>query len=162
MIDSFAQMKLSQSHNNFANSKTENCFVVISNFSLEIDERFINRFTRAAYEGDVSLVNDMLDVGVPVDGVVGLGHTALKYAAWMNRTDVTLALLKRGANVDKQGGSLHSTALHRAALCNNTNVIKVLLKHGASTNIKDCYGDTPIDRARAWNNEAAVGLLEQH
>ena len=41
-------------------------------------------------------------------------------------------------------------------------IIKVLLKHGASANIKDDYGYTPIDIARAENNEAAVRLLERH
>ena len=64
--------------------------------------------------------------------------------------------------MNKQSVDDHSTALHWAAFKNSTDVIEVLLKHGASTNIKDLFGDTPIDLARSKNNEAAVRLLERH
>ena len=104
----------------------------------------------------------MLDVGVPVDSEDWLGWTALRCAAWMNRTDVTQLLLNRGADVNKRSGSSHLTALHMAAYFNSTDVIEVLLKHDPLTNIKDRYGGTPIDYARGQNNEAAVRLLERH
>ena len=103
----------------------------------------------------------MLDDGVPVDSEYGIA-TALKYAAMMNRTDVTQMLLKGGANVDKRSGSYQSTALHQAAWNNNIDVIEVLLKYGASKKIKDDDGSTPIDWVHAQNNEAAVRLLERH
>ena len=104
----------------------------------------------------------MLDGGVPVDIENGIGWTALQYAAFKNRTDVTQLLLRRGADVNKRSGGDHSTALRSAAYYNSTDVIEVLLKHGASANIKDRYSRTPIDTARLVNNEAAVRLLEQH
>ena len=43
----------------------------------------------------------MLDVGVPVDSEDGGGMTALRWAAWHNRTDATELLLSRGADVNK-------------------------------------------------------------
>ena len=104
----------------------------------------------------------MLDVGVPVDSEDQFGSTALRWAAAMNRTDVTELLLSRGADVNKQSGGAHYTALHQAASNNRTDAIEVLLKHGASTNIKDGRGSTPIDLARLENNKAAVRLLERH
>ena len=104
----------------------------------------------------------MLDVGVPVDGVDGIGRTALRCAAMDNRTDITELLLSRGTDVNKRCGRNHDTALHWAAFHNNTDVIEALLKHGASTNIKDSYGRTPIDLARTYNSKAAVRLLERH
>ena len=104
----------------------------------------------------------MLDGGVPVDSENKFGWTALQYAAFKNRTDVTQLLLRRGADVNRRSGGDHSTALRSAAYYNSTDVIEVLLKHGASTNIKDRYSRTPIDTARLVNNEAAVRLLEQH
>ena len=76
----------------------------------------------------------MLDLGVPVDIDVGFGSTAVKFAAIMNRTDVTQLLLDKGADVDKRSGFDHSAALHMAVRYGNTGVTKVLLKHGASTN----------------------------
>ena len=104
----------------------------------------------------------MLDVGVPVDSEDQFGSTALRWAAAMNRTDVTELLLSRGADVNKQSGGAHYTALHQAASNNRTDAIEVLLKHGASTNIKDGRGSTPIDLARLENNKTAVRLLERH
>ena len=138
------------------------CFIVISISLLEIAHELIERFTTAAFDGDVSKVKEMLDVGVPADSEDEFGWAALERAAWKNRTDVTELLLSRGADVNKRSGDVHLTALHQAALYNSTDVIEVLLKHGASTNITDRYGNTPIDLARHENNEAAVRLLERH
>ena len=120
------------------------------------------RFADAARDGEVSKVKEMLDAGMKVNSEDNLGITALRWAAWKNRTDVTQLLLSRGADVNKLSGVNHQTALHSAALNNSTDVIKVLLNHGASTNIKNRRGLTPIDQARGKNNEAAVRLLERH
>ena len=76
---------------------------------------------------------ELLDAGVPVDSVDWDGDTALRSAAYENRTDVTRVLLKKGADVDKRSGDDHETALHIAAMFNKTDVIELLLKHGAST-----------------------------
>ena len=149
-------------HNFVRILQTWNYFIVISISLLEIDFELILRFIRAARVGDVSSLNEMLDVGVPVDSEHRKIGTALRCAAMRNRTDVTILLLDRGADVNKRGGWDQSTALHMAAWYNSTDVIELLLKHGASTNIKDRDGSTPIDIARAKNNEAAVRLLERH
>ena len=138
------------------------CFIVIPISLLEITGELINRFITAAYTGDVSKVKEMLDVGVPVDSEDEIGRTALECAVVYHKTDVTQLLLSRGADVNKRSGLHHQTALHKAASNNSTDVIEVLLKHGAWTNIKDRFGDTPIDLARSKNNEAAVRLLERH
>ena len=110
----------------------------------------------------MSLVIELLDAGVPVDSVDGDGDTALRSAAYENRTDVTRVLLKRGADVDKRSGDDHETALHIAAMFSNTDVIELLLKHGASTKTEDRFGNTPMDLAREQNNEALMRLLERH
>ena len=136
-------------------------FIVISISLLEINDELIKRFNKAVINGNVSLVNKFLDDGVQVDSEE-FNDTPLRHAAMENRTDVTLLLLHRGADVNKRSGLTQSTALHMAAQYNNTDVIEVLLKHGASTNIKDDEGRTPINLARAKNNEAAVRLLERH
>ena len=143
-------------------SQTSNYFIVTSISLLEIDKELIFRFTLAARDGDVSLLNELLDDGVPVDSVDIFDDTALKGVARINKTDVIQVLLERGADLDKQTGVYRRTALHHAAEYNSTDVIEVLLKHGASTKIEDRHGNTPFDLARQENNKAAVSLLERH
>ena len=159
MIDNFSQIKLSQSHQNFANIKL---FIVISISLLEIDEELIVSFTDAALNGYVSKVNTILDAGAPFDIVDRIGNTVFNRAAEINRTDVTKLLLNRGADVNKRSGFDQHRALHSPAFYNNTDVIEVPLKHGSSTHLKDRHGRTPIDNARRRNNEVALRLLERH
>ena len=103
----------------------------------------------------------MLDGGMSVDIVDGVGMTALQYAAWYNRTDVMHELLQRGADVNKRDRNHGQTALHWSAMKNNTDAIRLLLENGASTTIKDAVGRTPIDWAREYNSQEALLLLQQ-
>ena len=140
-------------------SQTSNCFDSTVS-SIEIDSDLVNRFHRAALEGDVSTVNELLEEGVPVDCVNEYDRTALFYAADNNSTDVIRLLLQNGANANKQT-RFGFTPLHYAASGNSTEAIAVLVKYGASINIESNIGDKPIDWARQGNNEAAVRMLEQ-
>ena len=142
--------------------QTSNYFVVTSISLIEINDELIQRFTDAAANGEVILVIEILDAGMPVDSLNLFGRTALRRAVFNNRTDVTRVLLERGADVDKLSGCYHETALHWAAINNNTEFIKLLLKHGASAKIRDSFGHTPRDHARRLSNKAAVRLLERH
>ena len=103
----------------------------------------------------------MLDEGVPVDSVDGIGFTELQRAAMFNQTDAMHELLQRGADVNKRDRYDGLTALHYSAMENRTNAIRLLLENRASTTIKDKKGRTPIDCARAVNSQEAVLLLQQ-
>ena len=139
--------------------QTSNCFDLTAS-SIEIDRNLIKRFHAAAGDGDVSLVESMLQEGVPVDCVDRVDHTALFFAAYYNRTDVIRLLLQKGADVNKRDSD-GDTPVHYAAIFNSTEAITMLIKHGASINITNNRGDKPIDRARRLGMEAAVRMLEQ-
>ena len=140
--------------------QTSNCFDLTVS-SIEIDYGLVRHFHVAAEEGDVSLVESMLQEGVPVDCVNRLDQTALIGAAALNRTDVIRLLLQKGANVNKQD-RFGDTPLHYAAMKNKTEAIAMLIDQGASINITNNYGgDKPIDEARRFGSEAAVRMLEQ-
>ena len=129
--------------------------------SIEIDDDLVERFLDAAgYKGDVSLVESMLQEGVPVDCVDRVDRTALFPAALFNRTDVIRLLLQKGADVNKRD-RFGNTPVHAAAMTNSTEAIAMLIEHGASINITNDYGDKPIDYARRRKIEAAVRMLEQ-
>ena len=139
--------------------QTSNCFDLTVS-SIEIDDDLVDRFHYAAMRGDVSLVESMLQEGVPVDCVDGRDRTALFFAAYFNRTDVIRLLLQKGADVNKRDNSGY-TPVHGSALYNSTEAIVMLIEHGASINITNDQGYKPIDHAHLWKNEAAVRMLEQ-
>ena len=74
--------------------QTSNCFNLTVS-SIEIDRNLVVRFHYAAEKGDVSLVESMLQEGVPVDCVDRFGRTALFFAAHSNSTDVIRLLLQK-------------------------------------------------------------------
>lgn len=84
-----------------------------------------------------------------------------------DREQVEALLVKEGAAVNGRcrGGR---TALHEAVYKRtkyrterNLDVVKLLLAHGANTNIKDNYGNLPIDLASDTDSEI-LELLSQH
>ena len=139
--------------------QTSNCFNLTVS-SIEIGSDLIERFHYAAYKGDVSLVESMLQEGVPVDCVDRYDQTALFHAALFNRTDVIRLLLQKGADVNKRD-RFGSTLVHWAAVRNSTEAIAMLIDHGASINITNDKGEKPIDLAHRFGKEAAVRMLEQ-
>ena len=139
--------------------QTSNCFDVTVS-SIEIHNDVVDRLHDAAYKGDVSLVESMLQKGVPVDRVDRHYLTALFYAAAFNRTDVIRLLLQKGADVNKRD-NIGNTPVHWAVVNNSTEAIAMLIGHGASINITNDEGYKPIDQARRYGNEAAVRMLEQ-
>ena len=125
---------------------------------LEIDQKPTERFIRAAFEGDIQSVVELLDAGMPVN-IRDHGWTSLHGAAGTNCTDLVLLLLQKGAHVNELSNT-GMTPLHRAAGRNRTDVIRILLQHGASTNIKDHHNRTPLDIAHLMNRKEAIRLLE--
>ena len=140
--------------------QTSNCFNLTVS-SIEINDDLVRRFLDAAgHKVDVSLVERMLQEGVPVDCVNWCGQTALFRAALYNRTDIIRLLLQKGADVNKLDCD-GDTPVHLAACTNSTEAIAMLIKHGASINITNVRGDKPIDLACWYRSEAAVRMLEQ-
>ena len=140
--------------------QTSNCFDVTVS-SIEIHNDVVDRFHDAAYKGDVSLVESLLQKGVPVDCVDRHYLTALFYAAAFNRTDVIRLLLQKGADVNKRDWN-GETPVHYAAITNSTEAIAMLIKHGASISITNYEGDTPVHFAALNNSTEVIAMLIKH
>jgi FOG: Ankyrin repeat len=52
--------------------------------------------------------------------------------------------------------------LHNFADFNNTVGLQFLIEHGADINTKNQYKQTPLDRAKASNNQETVDFLRLH
>ena len=135
---------------------------------LEFDWKFGERrnrsvwhFHNAVKHGDLSVVGEMLDAGVPIDIVDLYTFTALMISAYYNQTDVACFLLKKGANVNEESPR-GRTALHLAAKFNSDDVVRLLLQRGASRNIQNCFGQTPLACAQSMNSTEAIRVLQEH
>ena len=142
--------------------QTSNCFDLTVSFTENDRDPVEERFLSAAINGDVSLVERLLQEGVPVDCAVDeVDYTALSPAAQFNRTDVIRLLLQKGADVNKRD-RFGRTPVHHAARDNSTEAIAMLIEHGASINITDDEGDTPVHWAVRWNKTEAIAMLIKH
>ena len=89
--------------------------------------------------------------------------TPLQAAVEANQFEISRLLIEYGADVNaKTTGELEITALHDAAADGYLDLIRLLVEHGADLNAKDnVHHGTPLDWAKAFEQEAAVELLQQ-
>ncbi|CAE8597831.1 unnamed protein product [Polarella glacialis] len=72
--------------------------------------------------------------------------------------EICVLLLERQAEVDIQDSN-GCTALLLASIAGSTALLPELLKAGADTTLRDCYGSTAVEYARAEGHESVVQLL---
>jgi hypothetical protein len=72
------------------------------------------------------------------------GSTPLISATLFGKTDVALALIRGGADINYQNNE-GSSALHTAAFACRTEIVKALLKKGADKTLKNYAGRTALE-----------------
>jgi ankyrin repeat protein len=128
-----------------------------------------------AYFGDVSALKHLLANGASLD-MLGK-DVGLTGACFHGHWQLTQFLLENGAKVNVADRGTGETALHTALSqherARHNLVLQVLLAHGANPNratkknketgafMRDCRtkGETPLHRAAAFGDEAAVQML---
>ena len=83
------------------------------------------------------------------------GNTALMMAAFKGNRPAVLALLERGAKVNRAGWS----PLHYAAAGGSADIARILIDRGAVLNARAPGGLTPLMMAAREGQESAVGAL---
>lgn len=83
------------------------------------------------------------------------GNTALMMAAFQKNKPAVLAMLEKGAQVNRPGW----TALHYAAAAGDTGIMKLLLERSAYIDAESPTGTTPLMLAAREGQEEAVQLL---
>ncbi len=95
---------------------------------------------------NVQYMQDLLDVGCPIDGRDAWSRTALHYAAIGNvnldgKLEIVKFLVSKGADVnarDRNG----CTPLHKTG--RNLETIKFLVSNGGDVNLQNANGETPL------------------
>jgi len=79
-------------------------------------------------------------------------------AAVRGALDDLVALIAGGANVNAVGEDGNS-AFHYAASFGYPDIVRLLLEHRSATNIKNMFGETPLDCAKSSGSEKVVELF---
>lgn len=89
------------------------------------------------------------------------GKTPLHWAVLAAKEQSVEMFLKEGAdpNIPDSASSAKGFPLHTAVDFEQTGIVALLLKGGARTDVKDAYGQTPMDIALRKNNPALIQLL---
>ncbi|OYV48641.1 MAG: hypothetical protein B7X06_00965 [Verrucomicrobia bacterium 21-51-4] len=115
----------------------------------------------AIEEGQLGSFLLLLELRVPVESL-SRKMTLLMFAAWHNRGEMIIELLRRGANVHAATEDRQETALQFAVRGRHQEAVRILTAHGAdpeAATAGDIPGITAIDRARG--DAPLLQLLEE-
>ena len=116
----------------------------------------------AAAEGNLDAVKQHIAAGTDLNqkdpNPSGAKATALGIAAALGHTEVAIALIEGGANVD-QSDKDGSTPLHSAAFLCYPEIVQALLDKGAFKNVRNNSGSTALESVELpW--AVAKGIYE--
>ncbi|MET9921248.1 ankyrin repeat domain-containing protein [Streptomyces sp. NPDC006435] len=116
-----------------------------------------DRLTRAAEDGDVAAVAQLLDAGAEVDSPNSVRRTALDLAVGAGHVDVVRLLLASGADPCRRTGEYDElTPMLRAAMRPDAEMVGVLLDAGASMDAQGLMEWVPLvvatggDQGHPW------------
>jgi ankyrin repeat protein len=115
---------------------------------------------KAAYNGDINKVRELLQKGVKPDERDSFGGTALHAAMFQKNMEIVKLLLQHHFDINAQGTQNGYTPLHDAVWANNMEAIKLLLDEGAKTNLKGRDGLTPYGKAKKEGKTEIVKYFE--
>lgn len=114
--------------------------------------------------GDAARSEALLEAGVP-PGVAGAENQSppLVIAVVLKHHGIAKALLDRGADPDARHATYHkATSLMLAVNNRDIEMAKLLLAAGANPNLTDQSGDSALNWATFYGDEAMAGLLLSH
>ncbi|KAF9384679.1 hypothetical protein CPB97_005446 [Podila verticillata] len=118
-------------------------------------QKLSKMFSRAASNGDMNRIADMLDhcrEWIDIESQDEDGTSPLIYAACFGHVEIAFMLLEAGAVVDARD-KFGWTALVWATNNKHDNMVRLLLEHGASTSAQTAKGHTIIDFLRHDPND---------
>jgi ankyrin repeat protein len=115
---------------------------------------------RAAQDGDLVRVNELIERKYPLNRFDDLGKTPLHYAVQDNRLEVVKRLIEAGANVNAHDERvIGNTPLSDESRECTYEMAKVLIDAGADPTIRGWMQMNAIDRAREREDANARKIL---
>lgn len=116
---------------------------------------------KAAVNGHLNAVEQLLNAGASPDAQDKGGFTAMMLAASNDHVGVSALLLASGALVDHQEFTGGWTALIWAAKLGHAATVRTLLEQGADPSLRDFSGRNALDWAREAGHTEVLGLLSR-
>ncbi|KAI8642296.1 hypothetical protein BD408DRAFT_482901 [Parasitella parasitica] len=137
-------------------------FQVEQEETSEETKKWTSLFTRAASNGDVTKVKEMLSDAsikqhININARDKDGTPPLIYAACFGKTEIAKILIEAGAQIDAQD-SFGWSALMWATNNSHETLVKILLEHGASSQTKSAKGRTVFDFINT-DNQKIIEIL---
>ena len=112
----------------------------------------------AATIGDGAAVESWIKAGVPLDEADGAGRTALLVAVDNGRTDIALALIAAGADINAQAANKDTPWL-LAGASGRTEILAAMIPKGPNLSIRNRYGGNALIPACERGHVDTVKLL---
>ncbi len=123
----------------------------------------------AVAEGQIKMVQALVQFDANVNAVDEEGWTPLHFAAYFGRSQLTAFLIESGSDIDTQD-NFQNTPLHCAASLGPPvdpalirgeggefdAVIRILLEAGADSNFRDADGRTARDKLKSFDHYRAI------
>jgi ankyrin repeat protein len=127
---------------------------------IDLFER--ERLHRAAEEGDLQAVQELLGRGDPVNAFDELGKTPLHYAVLAENIPVVEFLLRRGADINARDERvIGNTPLAEAAGTCSLAMAMRLVAAGADPTIRGWMRRNAVDRAQRRKKQEGIGGVGQ-
>ena len=105
---------------------------------------------QAAGNGNLSMMNLLLEHGAPINSLNASGETPLHFAARFGQIATLKVLIENGAKLDVQSKHTRETPLLTAAEMGYESIIRILLDAGAKKTEKDAFGKTAPERYKEY------------
>lgn len=113
----------------------------------------------AAKNGNLAIVNKLLEKGADPNKETINGETPLYIASQYNNPEVVEVLLEKGADPNKATTDYGETPLFIASVFNHSRVVEALLNHGANVDQAINNGSTPLYIASQEGHRELVEAL---
>jgi ankyrin repeat protein len=118
-----------------------------------------NLLLKAAKNGDIKRLYEILATGAKVDVCDRTGTTALMLAANLGYTEIVRSLIDFGANINLTRKTYGLTALMLAASANQIDIVKLLISKNVDVNAINEDGSTALMAAAAKGHLDVVQIL---
>src|SRR5258708_22890506 len=115
----------------------------------------------ASNQGDVELVQVLLEHGADIEAQDDYGSTPIHLASFFGEVELVQVLLEHGAEIEARDNR-RCTPIHLASDCGDVELVQLFLKQGADAEARDEDDGNPLETAMCERHVEIVRVLLEH